>query len=126
MPHQSFINKEARRPVAGRIAERDDDRNIDDKWVFGKNLDMHDEGKDTKWLTYLIMWNYNNIPPWQLESNLQGCEKAIKDFHRLNPHKSNPPTWAATPVPKSIDPRQPRRSERSRRPTWKLIEAKTK
>ena len=122
IPNQSSINEEERRSVAGRVAERDDDGNIEDKWVFEKILGVHDE--DRKGLTYLIKWKYNDIPSWQPESDLKGCEKALKDFHNLNPHKPSPPKWAnISTTNKSIVPQQTRRSERKRRPTWKLVEA---
>ena len=37
IPGQARINKEERRNVIGRIAERDDNGNITDKWEFEKN-----------------------------------------------------------------------------------------
>lgn len=123
IPNQSSINEEEHQPVAGRVAERDDDGNIEDKWVFEKILDVHDE--DKKGLTYLIKWKYNEIPSWQPESDLEGCEKALKNFHNLNPHKPSPSGWAnISTANKLIVPQQTRRSERKRRPTWKLAEAK--
>ena len=51
---QTQLNSKEYRNVAGRVAEREDDGNVADKWVFEKILDVHDEDKREKGLTYLI------------------------------------------------------------------------
>lgn len=48
IPNQSSINKEERSPVTERVAERDNDGNIENKWVLEKILDVHDEDKKKK------------------------------------------------------------------------------
>ena len=43
IPGQAQLNQNERRNVAGRVVERDDDGNIEEKWEFEKILDVHDE-----------------------------------------------------------------------------------
>ena len=43
IPSQVYINKEERRNVIGRIAKRNDNGNITDKWEFKKILDIHNK-----------------------------------------------------------------------------------
>ena len=40
---QVYINKEERRNVTGRIAKRDNNSNIIDKWEFKKILDIYNK-----------------------------------------------------------------------------------
>ena len=40
IPGQVYINKKERRNVTGRIAERDDNGNITNKWEFKKILNV--------------------------------------------------------------------------------------
>lgn len=122
IPNQSNINKEERRIVPGRVAERDDDGHIEDKWVFEKILDVHDE-EGEKGLTYLIRWKYDDTPSWQPESDLKRCEKALLKFHRKYPDKPGPPTWLdKLPILPLLKQKDLRRSGRQRHPTWKLRE----
>ncbi|XP_044714488.1 chromo (CHRromatin organization MOdifier) domain-containing protein [Hirsutella rhossiliensis] len=101
--HTSKINADERRNVAGRVAERDDDGNIEEKWEFEKILDVHDEDPEHG-LTYLIKWKHHDEPTWQPEDDLKGCEGAVKRFHERNPEKPGPPAWATDA------PARPRRS----------------
>ena len=121
IPEQSSINDEERRGVAGRVAERNDDGNIADKWEFEKILDVHDE--DIDGLTYLVKWKYNDVPSWQPESDLRGCEKALTEFHKRNSEKPGPPSWMKIPAVAISKPlKQSSRSGRKIRPTWKSAE----
>ena len=43
IPSQAYINKEKRRNVTGRIAKRDDNGNITDKWEFKKILNIYNK-----------------------------------------------------------------------------------
>ena len=43
IPSQVYINKEERYNVTGRIAKRDNNGNITDKWEFKKILDVHNK-----------------------------------------------------------------------------------
>ena len=43
IPGQIYINKEERRNVTSRIAERDNNSNIIDKWEFKKILNVHNK-----------------------------------------------------------------------------------
>ena len=88
---QTVINSFEKRNVVGRVAERDDDGNIMDKWVFEKILDMHAEDIEKSGLTYLIKWKYDNEPNWQTQADLKGCEKVLREFHVKNPDKPGPP-----------------------------------
>ena len=116
--NQSEINQLEKRNIAGRIAERDDVGNILDKWIFEKILDVHDEDINQSGLTYLIKQKYNDEPSWHPEADLKGCEMALKTFHENNPEKPAPPIWVS-PLEKQ---QLVRKSDRQRRPTWKIIE----
>ena len=100
---QARLNKKERLNIAGRIAERDDDGNITDKWKFERIVDVHDEDKDEHGLTYLIKWKYNDEETWEPEDCLKGCERALTRFHEQHPEKPGPPAWlgtAAAPTPR--------------------------
>ena len=43
IPSQIYINKEECRNITGRIAKRDDNSNITDKWEFKKILNVHNK-----------------------------------------------------------------------------------
>jgi len=43
IPSQAHINKEERCNIAGKIAKRDNNGNITDKWEFKKILDVYNE-----------------------------------------------------------------------------------
>ena len=43
IPSQVYINKEECRNVTSRIAERDNNGNITDKWEFKKILNVHNK-----------------------------------------------------------------------------------
>ena len=43
IPSQAYINKEKCHNITGRIAERDNNGNITDKWEFKKILDVHNK-----------------------------------------------------------------------------------
>ena len=90
---QDEINAQERRNVTGRVAQRDDEGNIEDKWEFEKILDVHDEDKEESGLTYLVKWKYYNEPTWQPEADLKGCKDILKRFHAANPDKPGPPAW---------------------------------
>jgi len=92
IPGQAEINTAKRRNVRGRVVERDDDGNVEEKWEFEKILDVHDE--DPGGLTYEIKWKHHRDTTWQLEKDLKGCEKAVLRFHEQNPGKPGPPAWA--------------------------------
>ena len=92
IPGQAELNQKERRNVAGRVVERDDDGNIEEKWEFEKILDVHDE--DPTGLTYEIKWKHYDETTWQPENDLKGCEQAIQLFHKRNPGKPGPPAWA--------------------------------
>lgn len=93
---QDEINKRERRNVSGRIVERDDDGNIEEKWEFEKILDVHNEDKKAG-LTYLVKWKYHDEATWQPEEDLKSCPDAVKRFHQQNPSKPGPPAWIPRP-----------------------------
>jgi hypothetical protein len=78
--------------VAGRIVERNDDGNIEERWEFEKILDVHDEDEEAG-LTYLVKWKYYDEPTWQPEEDLKSSPDAVKRFHQQNPSKPGPPAW---------------------------------
>ena len=43
IPSQVYINKEEYHNITGRIAERDNNGNITDKWEFEKIFDIHNK-----------------------------------------------------------------------------------
>ena len=103
IPGQAQINREERRNVAGRVVERDDEGNIEDKWEFEKILDVHDEDLREHGLTYLIKWKYHEEPTWQPEADLKGCERQVLAFHEQHPEKPKPSASATaeqTPAPR--------------------------
>ena len=108
IPGQAEINARERRKVAGRVAERDDDGNIEDKWEFEKILDVHDEAEDGT-LTYQIKWKHYDEATWQPEEDLKGSKRAVQRFHERNPDKPGPPSWAED------EPPAPRRRGRPRK-----------
>ena len=97
IPGQADINTSERRNVKGRVVERDDNGNVEEKWEFEKILDVHNE--DPKGLTYEIKWRHHKDTTWQLEDDLKGCERAVQRFHELNPGKPGPPVWAQNSPP---------------------------
>ena len=54
IPSQVYINKEKRRNVIGRIAKRDNNSNIINKWEFKKILNVHNKQIDKYSLIYCI------------------------------------------------------------------------
>jgi hypothetical protein len=94
IPGQADINAQERKNIAGRVAERDDDGNVEEKWEFEKILDVHDEDIAETGLTYQVKWKYHDEPTWQPEEDLKGSERAVRRFHEQNPEKPGPPTWA--------------------------------
>ena len=105
IPGQAQRNAAERRNIAGRIAQRDDDGNIEDRWQFERILDVHDEDIEEHGLTYQIKWKYHDEPTWEPEECLKGCDRALLQFHELNPEKPGPPAWIEKP---------PRRSPRAK------------
>ena len=54
IPGQAYINKEKCYNIIGRIAKRDDNGNIIDKWEFEKILNIYNKQIDKYGLTYYI------------------------------------------------------------------------
>jgi hypothetical protein len=106
IPGQAEINSTERRNVKGRVVERDDNGNVEEKWEFEKILDVHNE--DPRGLTYEIKWRHHKDTTWQLEDELKGCERAVQRFHELNPRKPAPRLGTGltrgTPAPPSPPP----------------------
>lgn len=76
---------------------------IVDKWKFDKILYLHDENIGNSGLTYLVKWKYDDKPTCQPESDLEGCRKALINFHAKNSDKPGPPEWVKTrPTHKSV------------------------
>lgn len=97
IPGQAELNAAERRNITGRIAQRDDDGNIEDRWQFERILDVHDEDIQDHGLTYQIKWKYYDEPTWEPEECLKGCDRALLQFHELNPDKPGPPAWVEKP-----------------------------
>ena len=60
IPSQARINKEEYCNVINRIAERDNNSNITDKWEFKKILNIYNKQMDKYSLIYYIKWKYYN------------------------------------------------------------------
>lgn len=108
IPGQAQLNAAERRNVAGRITQRDDDGNIEERWLLDRILDVHDEDIQGHGLTYKIKWKYHDKPTWEPEECLKGCDRALLQFHELNPEKPGPPAW----VEKAPTLKRPRRRSR--------------
>ena len=54
IPSQIYINKEERYNITSRIAERDNNSNIINKWEFEKILNIHNKQIDKYGLIYYI------------------------------------------------------------------------
>ena len=54
IPSQIYINKEECRNITGRIAKRDNNSNITDKWEFKKIFNIYNKQIDKYSLTYCI------------------------------------------------------------------------
>ena len=54
IPGQVYINKEEYHNIINRIAERNSNGNITDKWEFEKILNIHNKQIDKHGLTYYI------------------------------------------------------------------------
>ena len=59
VPGQDEIYKWECHNVSGRVVERDDDGNIEEKWEFDRILDVHDEDEEVG-LTYMVKWIYHD------------------------------------------------------------------
>jgi hypothetical protein len=110
IPGQAQLNAAERRNIAGRIAQRDDDGNIEDRWQFERILDVHDEDIQEHGLTYQIKWKYHDEPTWEPEECLKGCDRALLQFHELNPEKPGPPAWVEKPPTLKRPRRRPRKT----------------
>jgi len=88
IPGQAEHNEQERRNVAGRVVERTDNGNFEERWQFEKILDVHNE--DSACLHYEIKWKYYDETTWQPEDDLRGCEDALRRFHELHPDKLGP------------------------------------
>ena len=54
IPGQAYINKEKCRNITGRIAKRDNNGNITDKWEFKKIFNVHNKQINKYGLIYYI------------------------------------------------------------------------
>ena len=54
IPSQAYINKEEYYNITGRIAERDNNGNITDKWEFKKIFNIYNKQIDKYGLIYCI------------------------------------------------------------------------
>ena len=54
IPSQVYINKEERYNITGRIAKRDNNSNITDKWEFKKIFNIYNKQIDKYSLIYYI------------------------------------------------------------------------
>ena len=60
IPSQAYINKEERCNIIGRIAKKDNNNNIINKWKFEKILNIYNKQRDKHSLIYYIKWKYYN------------------------------------------------------------------
>ena len=82
IPSQARINKEERYNIIGRIAQRDNNGNITDKWEFKKIFNIYNKQIDKHSLTYCIKWKYYNKETWEPKKSLKGCERALLKFYK--------------------------------------------
>ena len=82
IPSQAYINKEERYNIIGRIAERDNNSNIINKWEFEKILNIYNKQKDEYSLIYYIKWKYYNKKTQEPEKSLKGCKYVLLKFYK--------------------------------------------
>ena len=87
---QAHINKEERCNITGRIAERDNNGNITDKWEFEKIFNIYNKQMDKHSLIYYIKWKYHNKETWEPKKSLKGYERTLLKFHKQYPKKLGP------------------------------------
>ena len=90
---QVHINKEERCNVTGRIAKKDNNGNITDKWEFEKILNVHNKQMDKYGLTYCIKWKYHNEKTWEPKKSLKGYKRVLLKFYKQHPKKPGPLDW---------------------------------
>ena len=82
IPSQARINKEEYYNITGRIAQRDNNGNITDKWEFKKIFNVHNKQIDKHGLTYYIKQKYYNKETWEPKKSLKGCKRALLKFYK--------------------------------------------
>jgi hypothetical protein len=88
-PVQKAINEDEaeHRPI---IVE-DDDGTTHQEWgVEG----IEDSRKNDRRLEYLVRWAGGHKPTWNYASDMKNAKEAIQEFHRENPDRDGPPSWA--------------------------------
>ncbi|MDB5911071.1 MAG: hypothetical protein JWP34_5188, partial [Massilia sp.] len=89
---QQQINEAESRNIRGRVLERDDEtEDTIVKWEFEGIADCWKH--PTEGLQYQVKWKHHP-PSWQPAADLKGNDEIILDFHKANPDKPGPPTWA--------------------------------
>ena len=82
IPSQACINKKERRNIIGRIAEKDNDGNIINKWEFKKILNIYNKQRDEYGLIYYIKWKYYNKKTQKPKKSLKGYKYVLLKFYK--------------------------------------------
>ena len=94
IPSQVYINKEEYYNIIGRIAERDNNGNIINKWEFEKILNIYNKQIDKYGLIYYIKQKYYNKETQEPKKSLKGYKCALLNFYKQHPKKLKPLDWA--------------------------------
>ena len=81
-PSQTHINKEEYYNVINRIAKRDDNSNIIDKWEFEKIFNIYNKQINEHGLIYYIKWKYYSKKTQEPEKSLKGCKRVLLKFYK--------------------------------------------
>ena len=82
IPSQVRINKKEYYNIIGRIAKRDNNSNITDKWEFKKIFNIHNKQMDKHGLIYYIKWKYHNKETQESEKSLKECKCVLLRFYK--------------------------------------------
>ncbi|KAK9416117.1 putative Reverse transcriptase [Seiridium unicorne] len=103
-PGQSAVNEAFDKRAEGvEVTNEGPQEPGEEEWHFEKILNSR---QGSNGLEYRIKWPYPHKPTWEPAEYLEGCDDAIRDFHRASPTKLGPPAWfqqgddQETPVPR--------------------------
>ena len=85
------MNKKEYHNITGRIAKRDNNSNITDKWEFKKILDIHNKQIDKYGLIYCIKQKYYNKETWEPKKSLKEYKRTLLRFYKQHLKKPGPP-----------------------------------
>ena len=82
IPSQVRINKEEYYNVINRIAKRDNNSNIIDKWEFKKIFNIYNKQIDKHGLIYYIKWKYYSKKTQEPKKSLKKYKYVLLKFYK--------------------------------------------